>query len=97
MLNVANAFNSSDVFGVWVTSTTTNFTGDYSMTFIFALLGLLLLMSVFKLPDMLMILLIIAPIVLISTLQEVGDTFNILVGIAILYFALIIWSMFPGK
>lgn len=97
MFNVASAFNSSDMFGVWINSTTLNFTGDYSMTFVFGLLALLLLMSIFKLPDMLMILLVIAPIVLISTLSEVGDTFNIFIGVVILYFAFVIWSMFPGK
>ena len=97
MLGVADVFNSSGVFGIWLSQTTLNFTGDYSMTFIFALLGLLMLLSIFRLPDLLLVLFLVAPIVLISTITEVGGTFNLFVGLIILYFALVIWSLFPGK
>jgi hypothetical protein len=97
MLNITQAFSSTDVFGVWISSVTTNFTGDVSLTLIFALIGLLLLMTIFRMPDILMVLLLVAPLILFSTLSEVGDTFNIFIGLLILYLSAVVWSLFPGK
>ena len=97
MLNISQVFSSTDMFGIWTTSMTYNFTGDYSLTFGMAILCLVLLMSLFKFPDMLMVVVLVAPLVLISSLEEVGSDFNVFVGILILYAALVIWSLFPGK
>ena len=87
-------FNPNDVLGIWISSVTTNFTGDISLTLGFMLLCLVILMSIFKMPDMLMVILLVAPIVLFS---RVSIEFNLFVGIIILFVSIIIWSLFPAK
>jgi len=97
MYNVSEVFSSTDIFGIFLNSTNTNLTGDWSLTFGVAILFLLLLMSVFKLPELLIVLLISAPVILLSSIQTVSADFNMFVGVIILYLAFLIWSMFPGK
>lgn len=97
MMNLSTAFSESDVFSIWINSVTYNFTGDLGLTLLISLIALVVLMSIFKLPDNFMVILLIAPLVLFSVIDGVGDTFNVIIGVGILYLALLLWSLWPGK
>lgn len=94
MLDINSVFSSTDIFGTWIASVTSNFTGDQALTLGFILICLLLLISIFKMPDMLVIILLFPAIVLFS---RIDVSFNLFVGLGIIFFAIVIWSLFPGK
>lgn len=94
MLDVTQVFNQNDILGQWINSITQNFTGSLALTLVFGLIILLILIAIFKMPDMFIIILLFAPLVLFSRIDQ---SFNMMIGIAIIFFAFVIWSLFPAK
>ena len=94
MLNVSSVFNSSGEVGSWISASNTNFTGSLTLSLIFVVGMLLLIAFMFKLPLLLGVL-IIFPLVIISSTLSAG--FSLILGVFILIVAIGLFSMWFVK
>jgi hypothetical protein len=90
MLNISSLFNSSGEVGSWITASTNNFTGDLTLT-LFLIVGLLLLVGFFFKMPLLLVSLVVFPLVILFSTVSVG--FNLVLGTFILIVAIGLFSM----
>lgn len=93
-LDWTQLFNPAGELGNWISSTTTNTTGDIVLTFGLVIFILITLIMLFKMPDFLVYLLLFAPVALFSTMSP---EFNLFVGLGILLLASATWALWPAK
>lgn len=90
MVQLADLFSGS--VALWISDVTSKVTGAELLTLLFALLVVLLLLSVFRFPEFFYVVLLFP---LVMLMGATNAWFNIFIGVAILYAAITLWSLFP--
>jgi hypothetical protein len=96
-MGIDQLFNSSGEIGRWLTASTTNVTGSLILTVFVMIMFLVLGMMLFKMPELLMALIIVPLMIVFITVGEIAVPMRIILGVLILVIGLGLYSFYPSK
>jgi uncharacterized membrane protein YjjP (DUF1212 family) len=90
-------FNSSGDVGQWLTASSTNVTGSLFISILLIIGFFLLLMMLFKMPEIFMALILFPFLIIVSVIDGIGTEIKIIIGICVLVVGLGLYAFYPSK
>ena len=96
-IGIGQVFNSTGDVGMWLNASTTNVTGSLFMSVLIIIGFFLLMMMLFKMPELLMGLVLMPLMIVFVTISEITTPMKFIVGALILLIGFGLWSFYPTK
>ena len=90
-------FNSTGEVGRWITASNTNVTGSLFITILLIIGFFLLLMMLFKMPELFMALILFPFLIIVSVIDGIGTEIKIIIGICVLIVGIGLYAFYPSK
>lgn len=96
-IGIDQVFNSTGEVGSWISNSTTNVTGNLFLTVMIMLMFILLMLMLFKMPELLMALILAPLLIVFATITEIGQPMQLIVGAVIIMIGLGLYAFYPSK
>ena len=90
-------FNSSGEVGQWLSASNTYVTGSLFISFLLIIGFFLLLMMLFKMPELFMALILFPFLIIVSVIDGIGTEIKIIIGVCVLIVGIGLYAFYPSK